>query len=327
MRAYTLLAPAKINLFLAIVGDHFQPALGDEPAQPDGFHELVMVMQSVGLCDRVTVQEMPGKSGIVVTCDDGEVPQDETNLAYKAALLMQQRFPAKAAKHGGVKIAIEKRIPMGAGLAGGSADCAAVLVGLDLLWDLGLTQGELEEMAAQIGSDIPFCVRGGTALATGRGEIIDPLPDLTGMHLVLAKYRDLPVATPWAYQTFRQQFGHTYPKTPAENEAKTQQLRSSELLSAIQQRDAQQIGNLLYNDLEKAVLPAYPQVQALRDAFGQLPILGTMMSGSGSTVFALCETAKGAIAVREAMQQEFNDPMLEMWVTECCPTGIQLASD
>ncbi|MFM2430635.1 MAG: hypothetical protein RLZZ511_1848 [Cyanobacteriota bacterium] len=323
MRSYSLIAPAKINLFLAIVGDHFTPTA---PPQPDGFHELVMVMQSVELADRVTVQET-SQRGIVVTCDDGEVPQDETNLAYKAAVLMQQQFPEAAVKHGGIAIAIEKHIPMGAGLAGGSADCAAVLVGIDLLWDLGLTQAELQTIAAQIGSDIPFCVGGGTALATGRGEVIDPLPDLDNIHVVLAKYRHLPVATPWAYKAFRQEFGHNYPTTPEANAVQQQTLTSGQMLTAINQRNATQIAAALYNDLEKVVLPEHPPIQALRDAFRELPVLGTMMSGSGSTVFALCADAAGAIAVRQAMHDRFNDPELDLWVTQFSSTGVRLAAN
>jgi 4-diphosphocytidyl-2-C-methyl-D-erythritol kinase len=282
-------------------------------------------MQSVDLADHVTVRETRDR-GIIVRCDDGEVPQDETNLAYKAAALMQQLYPQVAAKHGGLAITIQKKIPMGAGLAGGSADCAAVLVGIDLLWDLGLTQAELQAIAAQIGSDIPFCITGGTALATGRGEIIDPLPDLDNLYVVLAKYRDLPVSTPWAYQTFRQRFGATYPTTPAETEIKKQTMRSGEMLSAIHQRQTQQIAQLLYNDLEKAVLPEFPQIQGLRDAFAQLPtVLGTMMSGSGSTVFALCDSADAAIAVQGQMQAQFADPMLDLWVTKFAAAGVRLA--
>jgi 4-diphosphocytidyl-2-C-methyl-D-erythritol kinase len=321
MREYSLIAPAKINLFLGIVGDHFDQGT---PPQPDGFHELVMVMQSIDLADRVTVTETRDR-GITVTCDDGDVPQDQTNLAYKAAALMQQQFPDRAAQHGGIAIAIQKNIPMGAGLAGGSADCAAVLVGIDLLWELGLTQAELQTIAAQIGSDIPFCISGGTALATGRGEIIDPLTDLDQLYVVLAKYRDLPVSTPWAYKAFRQQFGTTYPSTPAANHTKQQSLRSGAMLTAIHHRDNVQIAQRLDNDLEKVVLPAYPQIQALRDAFGAMPVLGTMMSGSGSTVFALCATEREATQVRDQMRQQFPDPNLGLWVTKFCGAGVRLA--
>jgi 4-diphosphocytidyl-2-C-methyl-D-erythritol kinase len=312
MRSYSLLAPAKINLYLGIVGD-----------RPDGFHELVMVLQSINLADRVTITATP-QSGIQLTCSDSEVPQDATNLAYKAADLIYQRFPEVAKRQAGVAITIDKQIPMGAGLAGGSADCAAVLVGMDLLWDLGLTQAELQTLASELGSDIPFCVGGGTALATGRGELLDPLPDLDNLHLVLAKYRHLPVSTPWAYQTFRKTFGAEYPTTPDAFEAKQQSLRSGQMLRAIADRDPDAIAQHLYNDLERVVLPEYPQVKKLRDRFGELGALGTMMSGSGSTVFALCKTADQAMDLKTQMQSTFNDPDLELWATQFRSTGIQI---
>jgi 4-diphosphocytidyl-2-C-methyl-D-erythritol kinase len=324
MASYTLIAPAKINLYLGIVG-----------SRPDGFHELVMVMQSIALHDRVTItarntplanplQNLSAPDPIQVSCDQAAVPQDASNLAYRAAALMRQRFPDRAS--GQLDIHIQKHIPMGAGLAGGSANAAAVLVGLDLLWDLGLTQTELQELAAQLGSDIPFCIGGGTALATGRGELIDPLPDLEGMAVVLAKYRNLPVSTPWAYGAYRERFGAGYPSSAGELADRQQVLRSGPLLQAIAHRDLGKIGPLLYNDLERAVLPAYPQIQQLRDCFQKLEVLGTMMSGSGSTVFALVPSAEQAIRVRDHMRELLPDPNLELWVTQFCPTGIRLAT-
>ncbi len=313
MRSYSLIAPAKINLYLEIMGD-----------RPDGYHELVMVLQSITLADEVHIRAI-GSDVIRVHCDDPTVPQDETNLAYKAAALMQQQFPAAQAKWGGVEIDIEKHIPIGAGLAGGSANAAAVLVGINLLWQLGLTQLELQDLAAQLGSDIPFCVTGGTALATGRGELLDALPTLAEGHLVLAKYRDLPVSTPWAYHTYRQQFGHTYLCSSDDLECRRQQVHSSGMLGAIAQQDTPKIAQLLHNDLEKVVLPEYPQVQHLRDQFQAIGVLGTLMSGSGSTVFALVESAPQAEQVKAKMRTATPDPNLELWVTKFSPSGIQLA--
>lgn len=315
MRSLTLTAPAKINLLLHIAGD-----------RPDGFHELVMVMQSIDLADTVTVAERR-EAGIGLTCDRINIPTDSSNLAWKAADLMQKRFPDDAKKHGGLAIDLQKRIPMGAGLAGGSADCAAVLVGIDLLWDLGLTQAELQGLAAELGSDISFCVAGGTALCTGRGEIIDPLPELDNLYAVLAKYEDLPVPTPWAYKTYRSEFGPTYPATATELDRKLEQLRTGAMMSAIVRGDAVAIGAGLHNDLEKVVLPHYPKVQQLRDAFAQTDSLGVMMSGSGSTVFALAQSREQADAIVLAMQTKLPDPTLEFWVTKFCHSGVQLVSE
>ena len=264
MRAYSLLAPAKINLYLEILGD-----------RADGFHELVMVMQSVGLSDRIDVRAN-GTDEIRVHCDHPQVPLDQTNLAYRAADLMRQQFPQAFARFGGVDITIHKNIPIGAGLAGGSSNAAAVLVGLDLLWELGLTQSEIQDLGAVLGSDIPFCVVGGTALATGRGEKIDPLPDLDGGAIVLGKYRSLSVSTPWAYKTYRQQFSDSYlpADDPSDNgeaarSQRVHQVHSGPMIGAIAQRDIAAICQLLHNDLEKVVLPEYPQVEQLKATFQQ----------------------------------------------------------
>lgn len=311
MRSYSLIAPAKINLYLQIVGD-----------RPDGFHELVMVLQSIELADVVTVRPI-GTEAIRVWCDNPDVPQDQTNLAYKAADLMVREFPDYFAKFGGVEIKIQKRIPMGAGLAGGSSNAAAVLVGLDLMWNLGLTHSELQELGATLGSDIPFCISGGTSLATGRGEQLDGLPDLHNIYVVLAKYRDLPVSTRWAYQTYRQQFGETYPKSASDIEARKQQSRG--MMAAIAQQNLTQIGQSLHNDLERVVLPEYPQVQQLRDRFQSLGVLGTMMSGSGSTVFGLVESHAQAEQVKDQMAAIAN-PNLDLWVTRFCTSGVRLAT-
>ena len=312
MRSYSLVAPAKINLYLQIVGD-----------RADGFHELVMVLQSIELADLVTVRPI-GSETIQVRCDHPDVPQDQTNLAYRAADLMVRQFPDYFAKFGGVEIKIQKRIPLGAGLAGGSSNAAAVLVGLDLMWNLGLTHSELQELGATLGSDVPFCISGGTSLATGRGEQLDGLPDLHNVDVVLAKYRDLPVSTPWAYKTYRQQFGDTYPQNAGEIE--TQKQKSRGMMAAIAQQNLAQIGTLLHNDLERVVLPNYPQVQQLRDRFQSLGVLGTMMSGSGSTVFALTESQAHAEQIKEQMKAAIADPALDFWVTRFCSSGVRLAT-
>jgi 4-diphosphocytidyl-2-C-methyl-D-erythritol kinase len=313
MRSYSLIAPAKINLYLQIVGD-----------RPDGFHELIMVLQSIELADRVTIHPSQ-REGIRVRCDHAEVPQDQTNLAYRAADLMLRQFPEMHAKFGGVDIELQKRIPMGAGLAGGSTNAAAVLVGIDMMWNLGLTQSELQDLAATLGSDIPFCISGGTALATGRGEKLDPLPDLDNSYVVLAKYRNLPVSTPWAYKAYRQQFGETYPRSPEDIEQRKQKSRT--MLTAITHQNLAQIGQQLYNDLELVVLPEFPQVQQLRDEFQKFEVLGTMMSGSGSTVFALTETRAQAETVKTQMRESIPDPELELWVTKFSQCGVRLTNN
>lgn len=312
MRSYSLLAPAKINLYLEILGD-----------RPDGYHELVMVMQSVTLADRIDLRSN-GTETIHLACDHPQVPNDSSNLAYRAADLMGRQFPDCFSRYGAVDITIQKNIPIGAGLAGGSTNAAAVLVGLDLLWQLGLTRSELEELGAVLGSDVPFCIAGGTALATGRGEKLAALPDLDHLYGVLAKYRSLSVSTPWAYKTYRQQFGDTYPRSPTDLQARRQQSNSGAMMSAIARKDGTQIGRSLHNDLEKVVLPEFLQVAKLRQTFQSLGTLGTMMSGSGPTVFALTETLAEAEAVRRQVAETIADPDLALWAVKFTSAGIQI---
>ena len=314
MRSYSLLAPAKINLYLEIIG-----------ARPDGYHELAMVLQSIDLADRIDLRPI-GTDTIRVRCDHPQVPPDKNNLAYRAADLLAQQFPDALARYGGIEIAIHKQIPVAAGLAGGSANAAAVLVGIDLLWELGLTQSELQELGATLGSDVPFCIAGGTALATGRGDKLSPLPDLGGLWAVLAKYRNLSISTAWAYQTYRQQFGSTY-CAPDDLECRRERLHSGQMVGAIAQKDRSKIGQLLHNDLEKVALPVYPQVLQLRSAFESASVLGTMMSGSGPTVFALAESREEALEVEAKVRSAIASPDLDFWVAEFTNSGIRIVAD
>lgn len=316
MKSCSLIAPAKINLYLEILGNHL-----------NGYHELAMIMQSVELADRIDIVAN-GTEQINLHCEHPQVPSDHTNLAYKAASLMQTKYPDAFAKYGGVDITIDKRIPVAAGLAGGSTDGAAILVGINLMWELGLTQPDLHTLAAELGSDVPFCISGGTAIATGRGEKLDNINSLANLAVVLAKYRNLSVSTAWAYNTYRQQFGSTYLSDAKSMESRVFEVHSGPLVSAVVHQDQQQIGQLLYNDLEKVVLPEFPQVAELRAAFAATDsVLGTMMSGSGPTVFALCESKTQAEQVQQQVRAAITDPELEFWVTGLSSAGIRLLND
>ncbi|MEM8505352.1 MAG: 4-(cytidine 5'-diphospho)-2-C-methyl-D-erythritol kinase [Cyanobacteria bacterium P01_D01_bin.1] len=316
MPMLTLLANAKINLYLEIIG-----------SRPDGFHELVMVMQSVALADRLTLKSIKAPT-IHIECDHPQVPTDSTNLAYRAVALLQKRFPHRTNQQGGVEITIEKKIPVGAGLAGGSSNAAATLFGLDILWDLGLTRTELQELGAELGSDIPFCLVGGCAIATGRGEEINPIPNPPKLHAVLAKYTSLSVSTPWAYKAYRQQFEHTYMplSQTASLEERRSRLHSGPIIKAIASHDAAAIGNHLSNDLEKAVLPAHPKVTQLKETMRTVATqyngIGTMMSGSGPTVFTLTETAEQAQALLNTIRQSIGDPDLQLHTAKFTSRGL-----
>jgi 4-diphosphocytidyl-2-C-methyl-D-erythritol kinase len=315
MRAYSLIAPAKINLYLEILGD-----------RPDGYHEMVMLLQSVSLADQIEIRGI-GVDQIRVHCDNPDVPADTSNLAYKAADLMCQRFPQVFAQYGGVDITIHKNIPIGAGLAGGSTDAAAVLVGIDLLWNLGLTQSELQDLGAELGSDVPFCIGGGTAIATGRGEQLSPIVGVDNLYVILAKYKSLSVSTAWAYTTYRKAFGHSYIPISDQTtlEERRKRVHSGSIVSAISHQNGEEIGRLLYNDLEKVVFPAHPEVEQLRDYFRTLAPLGVMMSGSGPTVFALTDSEEKAESIRQQIKQAFSKTDLDVWVTQTIANGIQIA--
>ncbi|MDJ0583126.1 4-(cytidine 5'-diphospho)-2-C-methyl-D-erythritol kinase [Crocosphaera sp.] len=315
MRTYQLIAPAKINLYLEIVGD-----------RPDGYHELVMILQSIDLGDLLEIRSN-GTQTINLHCNHPLVPLDKTNIAYKAALLMSEEFSQEFANYGGVDITIDKQVPVAAGLAGGSTDGAAVLVGLNLLWELGLTIPQLQKLAEKLGSDVPFCVSGGTAIATGRGEKLDAIPDLENLWVVLAKYNNLSVSTPWAYKTYKQQFGDSYINDSAGIKSRTSHLHSGPFVQAISHKDGDKIGQLLHNDLEKVVLAEYPQVAQLKDILQQAGGLGTMMSGSGPTVFTLCQSQSEAETIKKIAREKIEDPNLEFWVTKLSSNGISIISD
>ncbi len=311
MRYVSLLAAAKINLYLEILGD-----------RPDGYHELAMIMQSIDLADKLEVRT--SRTQIIrVYCQHPEVPKDQTNLAYKAAQLMAKKFPDAFAQYG-VEISLQKNIPVAAGLAGGSSNGAAVLVGLDLVWNLGLTQSQLQQLGAELGSDVPFCISGGTVIATGRGEKLAPLSDLDHLYLVLAKYKNLSISTAWAYQAYREKFDNTYITDTVILEQRKKQLNSGGLVKAIAHKEGGQIGKLLYNDLERVILPAYPQVAKLKDEFIKCNPLGAMMSGSGPTVFALAESKTQAEEIQEKVKTKIADPDLQFWIAKLNSTGMKI---
>lgn len=314
MRSYSLIAPAKINLYLEIIG-----------SRPDGYHELAMILQSIDLSDQIDIHAASTEN-IRVYCDHPQVPTDKTNLVYKAAALMAEKFPDAYSNFGGVDITVKKHIPVAAGLAGGSTNAAAVLVGMDLLWDLGLTQSELEELGAVLGSDVPFCIGGGTAIATGRGEQLSPLQSLDNLHVVLAKYRSLEVSTPWAYKTYRQLFGINYIQDSEGLAARATAFHSEAMVKAILSKNTTKIVQELHNDLEKVVLPAYPQVLQLRELFAsQAGVLGTMMSGSGPSVFAVVESQAQGEIVKQRVGEAIPDEDLELFVTRTIKHGIKIA--
>ncbi|MGX1433761.1 4-diphosphocytidyl-2-C-methyl-D-erythritol kinase [Cytobacillus horneckiae] len=249
-------APAKINLSLDVLGK-----------RDDGYHEVEMIMTTIDLADRLELTLLETNE-IKIVSHNRFVPDDHRNLAYQAAVLLKERFNVNK----GVSIAIEKVIPVAAGLAGGSSDAAAALRGLNKLWGLGLTLDELAEIGAEIGSDVSFCVYGGTALATGRGEMIQPLPAPPTCWVILAK-PFIGVSTADVYRKLNLN-GLKHPNT-------------KEMIQAIHTSDYGLVCRHLANVLEDVTLKMHPEVNQIKEQMKRFGADAVLMSGSGPTVFGL----------------------------------------
>ncbi|CAH1229018.1 4-(cytidine 5'-diphospho)-2-C-methyl-D-erythritol kinase [Paenibacillus sp. 2RAB27] len=250
-------APAKINLSLDVLHK-----------RPDGYHEVEMVMTMVDLADRIEMQEM-ARDTIIISSQAGYIPLDEKNLAFQAARLIKDRYDVKQ----GVYIHLDKRIPVAAGLAGGSSDAAATLRGLNRLWNLNIPNEELQVLGAELGSDVPFCVTGGTALATGRGEKLEHISAPPQCWVVLAK-PPINVSTSEIYGKLNAREIKHHPST-------------SGVLSAIRDKQFDRLCDNLGNVLEEVTLDLYPEVRHLKECMQRLGADGVLMSGSGPTVFGL----------------------------------------
>ncbi|MCL6451656.1 MAG: 4-(cytidine 5'-diphospho)-2-C-methyl-D-erythritol kinase [Acetobacteraceae bacterium] len=283
-------APAKVNLFLRVLG-----------RRGDGYHELETVFFALSLSDRVTLRETG--SGLEVRADRAGVPSGQSNLCYRAASLLWQRAIAeergRARQALGLRVHITKRIPVGAGLGGGSSDAAATLVGLNRLWDLGFSLSELEAAAAQVGSDVPFCLRGGTALGRGRGERLEPLPAPPPAWLVVAE-PGFRVSTPVAYAWLDQL--RSAPPRGARGRPPRPEPAVGAMVEALRSQDLRLVAAALYNSFEAAVLPRYPLVARIRDALLAAGALGALMSGSGPAVFALAADESSAAVLARSVQ-------------------------
>ncbi|WP_342563704.1 4-(cytidine 5'-diphospho)-2-C-methyl-D-erythritol kinase [Paenibacillus sp. FSL R7-0345] len=250
-------APAKINLMLDVLRK-----------RADGFHEVEMIMTMVDLADRLEFSELK-RDSIIISSQAGYIPLDEKNLAFQAARLIKDRYNVRS----GVHIHLDKRIPVAAGLAGGSSDAAATLRGLNRLWRLNIPAQELRELGAELGSDVPFCVTGGTALATGRGEKLTPIPNPPQCWVILAK-PPINVSTAEVYGRVRANQIEVHPS-------------ASQMQAAIEAGDFGAVCTGLGNVLEDVTLKLHPEVQQLKEAMVKLGADGVLMSGSGPTVFGL----------------------------------------
>jgi len=267
MAFLALRAHGKINLYLDVIG-----------RRADGYHDLITVFQSIGLHDRIAFAE--GGYDIKLEVTGAELETGGENLVMLAARLLRSY---SGAEHG-VRIALEKRIPVGAGLGGGSTDAAATLVGLNRLWNLGLTSEELHELALQLGMDVPFCLRGGTALAAGRGEIMERV-DLTILPWVVLAYPGFQVSTAWAYRAFDE--------NQSARNTRAHRTTAEDVRTRLQRSDL----TWCLNRFEEVVFEEFPQLRELANNMKSAGAEAVLLCGSGSAICGLSNSFGEALKV------------------------------
>ena len=274
-------SPCKVNLLLNILGK-----------RPDGFHELETIMQPVNLCDDLIFERR--QNGIHLICSDKTLPTDSGNLVFRAA----ENFLAAANISSGVEIELQKNIPLAAGLGGGSGNAATALLALNELFGRPLDAATLNQLAAALGSDVPFFLQDQPALATGRGEKIQPLecfPALRGRAFLLI-HPGFGISTPWAYQNLAR-FPEALNGRPG---------RARELVSLLQAGDGRAAGAALYNSLEAPALEKYPVLALFQEFLRANGALAALMSGSGSTTFAIVENVNAGESLVEKFKSKFG---------------------
>jgi 4-diphosphocytidyl-2-C-methyl-D-erythritol kinase len=274
-------SPGKVNLLLNILGK-----------RPDGFHELETVMQPVNLCDRLTFERCGG--AVELSCSDAALPVDSRNLVHRAAT----GFLQTAKISDGVRIHLDKKIPLAAGLGGGSGNAATTLLALNELFGQPLPAAKLNELAAALGSDVPFFLQDRPALATGRGEKIQPLDSFPALwdKVFLLIHPGFGIATAWAYQNLAR-----FPKALNGRPG-----RAQKLIARLQTGDGRAAGAEFYNSLEAPALEKYPVLALYQEFLRANGALAALMSGSGSTTFAIAENMADAESLVEKFKSKFG---------------------
>lgn len=280
-------APAKVNLYLKVLG-----------RREDGYHEVLSLMQMVGLYDFVALREEP--SDIRLTIENGSsLPIDRSNLVFRAAEALQKAAFQGEARSKGVSIRLTKNIPIAAGLGGGSSDAAATLVGLNRLWGLRWSRERLARLGATLGSDVPFFLYGPTAWATGRGDEVEPVT-ATGAGWMVLVNPGIAVSTAWVYQEFSRKLGLTKSD------------REITINKFIAHRPSlREIYHRPHNDLEEVTLEAFPQLTQIKKELLGLGGKGVMMSGSGPTLFACFSDYSSAKQAAAAFEKK---DLVKVWI-------------
>ena len=274
MNSLRLNAYAKINLGLDVVRK-----------REDGYHEVRMIMQTINMYDKLTMKPID-EDKIVLTTNLSFLPIDENNLVYKAIKLIKDKHQVTS----GVSVHLEKHIPVAAGMAGGSSDCAAALVGMNQLFNLKLSQKTLMEYGVTLGADVPYCILRGTALSEGIGEILTPLPPTPQCYVLIAK-PPVHVSTKFVYENLKANELEKHPDIDG-------------MVDAIKEGSIAGVAKRLENVLETVTIPAYPEIGTLKQIMLDCGAMNSLMSGSGPTVFGLFEKEKDAQKAYDLCKQQ-----------------------
>ena len=281
MNSIDLKSRAKINLSIDVLGK-----------RDDGYHIVEMIMQTIDLYDNLKITKIEDDF-IKIKSYSEDIPLNQDNIVYKAADILKKRFNIKD----GVEISIQKNIPVAAGMAGGSSNAAAVLVGLNKVWNLGLSESELKEIGLQLGADVPFCITGGSALAQGIGEELTNIHGLSeGVNILVCK-PDIFVSTKEVYQSLDMNKVQKRPE-------------NQKLIESLKNDDIKYVSENMVNVLEEVTASKYKEINQIEATMMKNKALGSMMSGSGPTVFGLFDNKEYAIKAKEELLIDYNQVYL-----------------
>ena len=291
MNSISLKSRAKINLSIDVIGK-----------REDGYHIVEMIMQTIDLYDDIKLKELE-EDNIIIKSECSYIPLNEDNIVYKAAKLLKEKMDIKK----GIEIFIKKNIPVAAGMAGGSSNAAAVLVGLNELWKLGLSKDELRDLGLKLGADVPFCIEGGTALAEGIGEKLTYIKGINKDVNILVCKPDIFVSTKEVYQSLDIK---NIEKRP-DNKLLIEKLKNDDIVS---------VSNNMVNVLEEVTSKKYSDIKVIENIIAKNGAMGTMMSGSGPTVFGFFDNEEKAKRARVELLENYS----QVYVVTSSEKGVEI---
>ena len=268
---------SKINLTLNILGK-----------RRDGYHNIETIMQSINLADRIVIREE--REGVKIKCSHPLVPTDTQSLTYRSAEKILSKYRIKK----GVKIEIDKKIPLDSGMAGGSANSASILVGINKLFALNLSDKDLKEIGEELGMDVPFCIQNGTAFAYHRGEKVTPLPPMTPPLWIIVINPGFEIPTKWAYNNLNLE------------SIRGEKSNTIAMLKALKDGGLEGIAKNLFNSFEELIITKYREIGEIKDRLIEEGVLGALMSGSGPTVFGIAQNKENALKIYEKLKPEYK---------------------